>query len=106
MRQFASFAEKAVSYTPAFKQFGMQAILFALEEPHLYQLLFMQGDGRPHSFEEVFGGLGEPARVCMDILQKEYSLSEAEAIALFRHVWIYTYGVASLCATGMCPFFQ
>lgn len=104
MRQFASFAEKAVSYTPAFKQFGMQAILFALEEPHLYQLLFMQGDGRPHSFEEVFDGLGEPARVCMDILQKEYSLSEAEAIALFRHVWIYTYGVASLCATGMCRF--
>ena len=106
MRQFESFAEKAVHYTPAFKQFGMQAILFALEEPHLYQLLFMQGDGRPHSFEEVFAGLGESARVCMDILQKEYGLSETEAMGLFRHVWIYTYGIASLCATGMCRFSQ
>lgn len=86
------------------KQFGMQAILFALEEPHLYQLLFMQGDGKSHSFEEVFAGLGESARVCMDILQKEYDLSEEEAMGLFRHVWIYTYGIASLCATGMCRF--
>lgn len=104
MRQFESFAEKAVHYTPAFKQFGMQAILFALEEPHLYQLLFMQGDGRPHNFEEMFAGLGESAGVCMDILQKEYGLSEAEAMGLFRHVWIYTYGIASLCANGMCRF--
>ncbi len=104
MRQFESFAEKAVHYTPAFKQFGMQAILFALEEPHLYQLLFMQGDGSPHSFQEVFAVLGEPARMCMDILQKEYGLSEADAMGLFHHVWIYTYGIAGLCATGMCRF--
>lgn len=104
MHQFEGFAEKAVHYMPAFKQFGMQMILFALEEPHLYQLLFMQGDGRPHSFEEVFAGLGEPAGVCLDILQREYGLVETEAMALFRHVWIYTYGIATLCATGMCRF--
>ena len=102
LERFAHFAEKAVHYTPAFKQFGMQAILFALEEPHLYQLVFMQGDGQPHSFEEVFAVFVDSAKVCMDILQKEYDLSEEEAMALFRHVWIYTYGIASLCATGKC----
>lgn len=104
MRHFEEFAAKAVHYTPAFKQFGMQMILFALEEPHLYQLLFMQGDGQAHSFEEAFANLGEPAGACIGILQKEYDLSEAEAMALFRHVWIYTYGIGSLCATGMCRF--
>lgn len=106
LRHFERFAEKAVHYTPAFKQFGMQMILFALEEPHLYQLLFMEGDGQAHRFEEVFVNLGEPAKVCIDILQKEYGLSEEESAALFRHVWIYTYGMASLCATGMCRFSQ
>lgn len=104
MELFERFAEKAVDYSPAFKQFGMQMILFALEEPHLYHLLFMEGDGRAHHFEEVFEGLGEPAGICIGILQKEYGLAEEEAMALFRHTWIYTYGVASLCATGMCRF--
>lgn len=104
LKHFEQFAEKAIHYTPAFKQFGMQMILFALEEPHLYQLLFMEGDGQTHRFEEVFTNLGEPAGVCIGILQKEYGLTEAEAMALFRHVWIYTYGVGSLCATGMCRF--
>ncbi len=104
LKHFEMFAEKAVHYTPAFKQFGMQMILFALEEPHLYQLLFMEGDGRAHHFEEVFANLGEPAGVCIDILKKEYGLSEEEAMAMFRHTWIYTYGVGSLCATGMCRF--
>ena len=28
----------------------------------------------------------------------------AQALGLFRHVWIYTYGIASLCANGMCRF--
>lgn len=104
LKHFESFAEKAVHYTPAFKQFGMQMILFAREEPHLYQLLFMEGDGQAHSFEEVYANLGEPAGVCIGILQKEYGLSANEAMALFRHSWIYTYGVGSLCATGMCRF--
>lgn len=104
LKYFERFAEKAIHYTPAFKQFGMQMILFALEEPNLYQLLFMQGDGQAHSFEEVFENLGEPAEMCIDILQREYGLSEGEAMTLFCHVWIYTYGVGSLCATGMCRF--
>lgn len=104
LRYFEKFADKAIHYTPAFKQFGMQMILFALEEPHLYHLLFMEGDGQIHSFDEMFAELGEPAVTCIGILQREYGLTEEEAMALFRHSWIYTYGVASLCATGMCRF--
>lgn len=104
MQRFESYAEKAMNYTPAFKQFGMQMILFALEEPQLYQLLFMNGDGKAHSFDEVFATLGEPAVVCIDVLQKDYGLNAAEARALFRHVWIYTFGIGTLCATGVCCF--
>lgn len=93
-----------VCYTPAFKQFGMQMILFAREESNLYQLLFMQGDGTSHSLDEVFSGLGESAGVCMEILNRDYGLSKPEAKTLFRHTWICTYVIAPLCATGMCRF--
>ena len=38
MRRFNDYTNKGVHYTPAFKQFGMQMILFAKEEPKLFFL--------------------------------------------------------------------
>ena len=104
MERFDSFAEKAMHYTPAFKQFGMQMILFANEEPKLFQLLFMSESGRPRSVEEMFNGLGETAQLCVDVIMADYGLNESDARKLFRHVWIHTYGIGALCATGMCRF--
>ena len=42
-----------------------------------------------------------------DILQSAqngYQLSRDEAEQLYRHLWIYTHGIAVLCATNMCVF--
>ena len=33
-----------------------------------------------------------------------YGLGEADAKALYRHLWIYSHGIAVLCATNMCSF--
>jgi len=103
LQHFLKFAEKAVHDTPLYKQVGMQVILFALEEPYLYQLLFMKG-ARSCGFEELLARFREPAGLCIGSLQKDYDLSEEDAMALFRHVLIYAYGVSSLCATGICGF--
>ena len=104
MERFDSFAEKAMHYTPAFKQFGMQMILFAQEEPRLFRLLFMTENTRARSFEDVFAQLGDTARLCVGLIERDYGLTELEAMELFRHVWIHTYGIGALCATGMCSF--
>ena len=102
--RYRAFVERALHYTPAFKQFGMQMILFANEEPKLFQLLFMSESGRPRSVEEMFNGLGETAQICVDVIKADYGLNESDARKLFRHVWIHTYGIGALCATGMCRF--
>lgn len=104
MQRFAHFAEKAIHYTPAFKQFGMQMILFAMEEPKLYQLLFMTENAQARSFDDVFVELGETAVVCIEVIQRDYGLSEREAKALFQQVWIYTFGLGALCAARVCHF--
>ena len=104
MERFNGFAEKAMAYTPAFKQFGMQMILFAQEEPRLFRLLFMTENARARSFEDVFAQLGDTARLCVGLIERDYGLTEPEAMELFRHVWIHTYGIGALCATGMCSF--
>ena len=36
--------------------------------------------------------------------QTQYGLSEENAWALYRHLWIYTHGIATLCATNVCSF--
>ena len=104
MEHFNSFTEKAMNFSPAFKQFGMQMILFAKEEPRLFRLLFMTENARARSFEDVFAELGGTARLCIGLIERDYGLTEPEAMELFRHVWIHTYGIGALCATGMCGF--
>lgn len=103
-RLFQEYLLAADAYQPAFKMRGMQLIRFAQEEPKLFQLLFMSESGRPRGVEELFNGLGETAQLCLDVIMADYGLDEADARQLFRHVWIHTYGIGALCATGMCRF--
>ena len=104
LKRFESYAEKAMHYTPVFKQVGMQMILFAIEEPKLYQLVYMSENAGATDFEGITQQLGDVAQLCVDVIQRDYSLSEKDAKALFEHVWIYTFGIGALCATGMCRF--
>ena len=106
LKRFESYAEKAMHYTPVFKQVGMQMILFAMEEPKLYQLVYMSENAGATDFEGIVDRLGDVAQLCVDVIQRDYSLSEKDAKALFEHVWIYTFGIGALCATGMCRFSQ
>lgn len=104
MDRFEQYAEKANHYTPAFKQFGMQMILFAIEEPKLFQLLFMSENETARSFEDLFQELGGSARWCIGVIQRDYGFTEQEAMVLFRQLWIFTYGVSTISATRACQF--
>ena len=104
IKRFESYAQKAVNYTPVFKQVGMQMILFAKEEPKLYQLGFMSDNHNVDNFDDIFDRLGDVAYQCVDVIQRDYGLSKQDAKKLFEHVWIYTFGIGALCATGMCNF--
>lgn len=106
LKRFESYAEKAMHYTPVFKQVGMQMILFAIEEPKLYQLVYMSENAGATDFEGIVERLGDVTQLCVDVIQRDYGLSEKDAKALFEHVWIYTFGIGTLCATGMCRFSQ
>ena len=104
MERFEEYAHKAAHLGPVFKQIGMQMILFAKEEPKLYQLIFMSSISEAQTFDDIYAHLGSLADECLNVLQKDYDLSKADAKALFEHVWIHTFGIGALCATGMCDF--
>ena len=104
MERFEEYAHKAAHIKPVFKQVGMQMILFAKEEPKLYQLIFMSSISEAQTFDDIYARLGSVADECLDVLQKDYDLSKDNAKTLFEHVWIHTFGIGALCATGMCDF--
>ena len=81
-------------------------ILFAMEEPKLYQLVYMSENAGVTDFEGIVDRLGDVAQLCVDVIQRDYGLSAEDAKTLFEHVWIYTFGIGALCATGMCRFSQ
>ena len=37
-------------------------------------------------------------------IEQSYGLKGPSAERLYRHMWIYSNGIAALCATGMCRF--
>lgn len=104
MERFEGYAHKVGGDMPLFKQVGMRMILFAKEEPHLYRLIFMSSNPEVKSFEDVYGHLGNVAEECLRAIEQDYGLSRAEAKTLFEHSWIHTFGIGTLCATGMCDF--
>ena len=104
MERFEEYAHKAAHLGPVFKQIGMQMILFAKEEPKLYQLIFMSSISEAQTFDDIYAHLGSLADECLNVLQKDYDLSKADAKTLFEHVWIHTFGIGALCATGTCDF--
>ena len=104
MERFEEYAHKAAHLGPVFKQVGMQMILFAKEEPKLYQLIFMSSISEAQTFDDIYAHLGSLADECLDVLQKDYDLSKDNAKTLFEHVWIHTFGIGALCATGVCDF--
>lgn len=104
MRRFERFAAQTLPDMPLFKQVGMRMVLFGAKEPKLYQLLFMQENHNAASFDDVFGALGPTAETCIQSLRNAHGLTEAESRLLFETVWIYTFGIGALCATGTCRF--
>lgn len=104
MKEFESYVKDALNYTPAFKQFGVKMIQFAMEEPKLFQILYMQEHGKYQTYEDLIGELGDTVVVCLKCIEQDYALSPKEAEILFRQVWLYTFGICVLAAGKVCQF--
>ncbi|MGN1421837.1 MAG: TetR/AcrR family transcriptional regulator [Oscillospiraceae bacterium] len=104
MTKFNEYTQRSTDIMPPFKSVGMQMVMFAAEQPKLFQLLFMSEREQSGSFEEMFERLGETGTVCREFIRSDYGLNEKETDILFKNVWIYTFGICSLVAKGICRY--
>lgn len=104
MNRFEEYANRSDPNAPAFKTVGMQMILFASEQPKLFQLLFMSESEKSGSFDDMFNRLGETSRLCIEYIMRDYGLDLREAELLFRCEWVYAFGICALIAKGVCRY--
>lgn len=90
--------------TPHFKCVGQQYIRFALTEPKLFRLLFMKEQEEMPDFTHILPIIEMNYEAILSSIETEYGLARPLSQKLYQHLWIYTHGIASLCATKMCCF--
>ena len=101
---YAEYVQIGLHQEEAFKGVGRQYILFAIKEPKLFQLLFMSEQPQKPSVACILPIIEESYDQILQSVQNGYGLGEKDAENLYHHLWIYTHGIAVLCATNMCSF--
>lgn len=94
-------AEESV---PRCKCIGQQYIKFAITEPKLFQLLFMKEQEHILNFENILPNIDMNYKEILMAIETDYGLERSAALRLYQHIWVYSHGIASLCATKTCSF--
>lgn len=87
----------------AFKGVGMAYIKFSMEEPMLFQLLFMSAMPGKLGVESILPQIDASYDDILKSVQKYVDSREA-ADMIYQHLWTYTHGIATMCATGLCSY--
>lgn len=88
----------------AFKGVGMAYIRFAMEQPKLFQLLFMKPVREPKDVSGILPVIDDNYDRILRSVQEPYCLERQTAEKLYQHLWTYTHGIATMCATGLCSY--
>lgn len=101
---YKEYVDIGLTWEHPFKGVGTQYILFSVQEPKLFQLLFMTEQPQIPDFSGVLPLIEESYEEILQSIQKDYGMDKPLAERLYHHLWIYTHGIATLCATKMCRF--
>lgn len=104
MKHYTAYIERGLSEELSFRGVGKQYIRFAMEEPKLFQLLFMSEQKEEPELSGILPLIDSNYQQILHSIEKDYGLSGGAAQNLYQHLWIYSHGIAALCATKMCRF--
>lgn len=83
-----------------FKSLGKAYLLYAMQEPHLFHMVFM----RRHNPQSMESTPFKCREMVVQTLVEKASFSPEQAQIIHQHMWVYTYGLAALLATEQLKF--
>lgn len=101
---YAGYVQRGLQQEIAFKGVGQAYISFAIEEPKLFRFLFMRKQSKDIGVHKILPEIEEHYTEILQSITEHYPVTTEEAVKLYRHLWIYSHGIAALCATSMCRF--
>lgn len=101
---YRQYVKNGLEQDNAFKGVGMSYITFALEEPKLFQLLFMNAGFMQTDVEHILPVIDASYEEILQSVQVPYGLSRQAADRIYQHLWTYTHGIATMCATRLCRY--
>lgn len=99
---YNGYVKQGLAESPAFRGVGKAYIRFAAEEPEFFRLLFMERHSE--GIADVLPAIDENYSTIMQSIISEYAVTSDAAKTLYRHLWIYSHGIATLVATSSCSF--
>lgn len=101
---YNEYIAESLASDQAFREVGTQYIRFAMKEPKLFAILFMSEQTEKRSALGILPMIDDNYEKILASVRNGYGVDEPTAKNLYRHLWIYTHGIASLIATGVCSF--
>lgn len=101
---YTAGVEQGLKENKPFKGVGKNYITFAITRPKLFQLLFMAEKENVPALGDVLPEIEVNYDKIIESVEEFYDLDREHAEIYYRHCWIYTHGIATLCATKMCRF--
>lgn len=101
---YGQYVEEGLKNQLAFRGVGIAYIRFAMEEPKLFQLLFMTASKDAKDVSAILPVIDDNYDRILQSVQEPYSLEKAAAEKLYQHLWTYTHGIATMFATGLCCY--
>lgn len=99
---YNGYVEEGLEMVPPMKGFGMQYIRFAMEEPNLYAVLFMN---RREGFKYIDFIVNEGHyEKIISAAEVDFALNREQAELVYQNMWAYAHGLAVMSATGVCKF--
>jgi len=99
---YNGYVEEGLAMVPPMKGFGIQYIRFAMEEPNLYSVLFMNKRD-DFKYVDFIVHEGHYERI-IAAAEKDFMLNRGQAESLYHNMWAYAHGIAVMSATGVCNF--
>lgn len=87
-----------------FKGVGMAYINFARKEPNFFRLLFMSPNKESSELTTILPVIDDNSDKILNSIIQTYGLNKEKSYELYKLLWIFTHGIASLCATNVCRF--
>ncbi len=103
---YRGYVEEGLREELPFRGVGGMYIRFASNEPKLFQLLFMSETMKDTPLDSILPLLDESYDIILRSLMTSSSIDQETAEKLYRHLWVYTHGIACLSATKTCRFSQ